>query len=69
MTLNEVITNLTKIKEHFGGDLLVVGSSDEEQNTLGDVFQIQVGALTEYDEYTGSKAKVGELVVVVVPAI
>lgn len=68
MTIQDVINQLKVIQKQFG-DLLVVGSSDEEQNSLGDVFDIQCGEITEYDYYNGDKAKVGDKVVVIVPAI
>lgn len=68
MTIQEVINELKMIQKQYG-DLPVVGSSDEEQNTLGDVFQIQCGEITEYDYYNGDKAKQGDRVVVIVPAI
>ena len=68
MTIREVINELKTIQKQYG-DLPVVGSSDEEQNTLGDVFQIQCGEITEYDYYNGDKAKQGDKVVVIVPAI
>lgn len=68
MTIQEVINELKVIQKQFG-DLPVMGSSDEEQNTLGDVFQIQCGELTEYDYYNGDKAKKGDRIVVIVPAI
>ena len=68
MTIQEVIDQLKVIQKQFG-DLPVVGSSDEEQNSLGDVFDIQCGELTEYDYYNGDKAKKGDKVVVIVPAI
>ena len=69
MTVKELITELKKIEKQFGGDLLVTGSCDEEQNSLGDVFQVQVGELTEYDYYNGDNAKIGDRIVVIVPAI
>jgi len=68
MTIQDVINQLKKIQEQFG-DLPVVGSSDEEQNSLGDIFDIQCGEITEYDYYNGDKAKVGDKVVVMVPGI
>jgi len=68
MTISEVINELKVIQKQYG-DLPVLGSSDEEQNTLGDVFQIQCGELTEYDYYNGDKAKKGDRIVVIVPAI
>ena len=68
MTIQEVINELKMIQKQYG-DLPVVGSSDEEQNTLGDVFQIQCGEITEYDYYNGDKAKQGDRVVVIVPAL
>lgn len=68
MTIQEVINELKVIQKQYG-DLPVVGSSDEEQNSLGDVFQIQCGEITEYDYYNGDKAKQGDKVVVIVPAI
>jgi co-chaperonin GroES (HSP10) len=68
MTIQEVIDQLKVIQKQYG-DLPVLGSSDEEQNSLGDVFEIQCGELTEYDEYTNSTVKVGDRVVVIVPAI
>ena len=68
MTIQEVINELKIIQKQYG-DLPVVGSSDEEQNSLGDVFQIQCGEITEYDYYNGDKAKQGDKVVVIVPAI
>lgn len=68
MTIQEVIDQLKVIQKQFG-DLPVVGSSDEEQNSLGDVFDIQCGEITEYDYYNGDKAKKGDKVVVIVPAI
>lgn len=68
MTIQEVINELRMIQKQYG-DLPVVGSSDEEQNTLCDVFQIQCGEITEYDYYNGDKAKQGDKVVVIVPAI
>ena len=68
MTIQDVINELKVIQKQFG-DLPVLGSSDEEQNTLGDVFQILCGELTEYDYYNGDKAKVGDRIVVIVPGI
>lgn len=68
MTISEVIKDLQEIQKQFG-DLPVLGSSDEEQNILGDVFQIQCGKLTEYDEYPNSTVKVGDRIVVIVPTI
>ena len=68
MTIQDVINELKVIQKQYG-DLPVLGSSDEEQNTLGDVFQIQCGKLTEYDQYYGNKAKIGDRIVVIVPAI
>ena len=68
MTIQDVINELKVIQKQYG-DLPVLGSSDEEQNTLGDVFQIQCGELTEYDYYNGDKAKKGDRIVVIVPAI
>lgn len=68
MTISEVINELKVIQKQYG-DLPVVGSSDEEQNSLGDVFDIQCGELTEYDYYNGDKAKKGDRIVVIVPAI
>lgn len=68
MTIQEVINQLEAIKKQFG-DLPVVGSADEEQNTIGDIFNIQCGEITEYDYYNGDKLKVGDKVVVLVPAI
>lgn len=68
MTIQEVINELKVIQKQYG-DLPVLGSSDEEQNSLGDVFDIQCGELTEYDYYNGDKAKKGDRIVVIVPAI
>ena len=68
MTISEVINELKVIQKQYG-DLPVLGASDEEQNRLGNVFQIQCGELREYDEYYGSKAKVGDRIVVIVPGI
>lgn len=68
MTIQEVIDQLKIIQKQYG-DLPVMGSSDEEQNSLGDVFDIQCGELTEYDYYNGDKAKKGDRIVVIVPAI
>lgn len=68
MTISEVINELKVIQKQYG-DLPVLGSSDEEQNTVGDVFQIQVGTLDEIDEYPNSTVKVGDRIVVIVPAI
>lgn len=68
MTIQEVIDQLKVIQKQYG-DLPVMGSSDEEQNSLGDVFDIQCGELTEYDYYNGDKAKKGDRIVVIVPAI
>lgn len=68
MTIQDVINELKVIQKQYG-DLPVLGSSDEEQNCLGDVFQIQCGELTEYDYYNGDKAKKGDRIVVIVPAI
>ncbi len=68
MTISEVIKDLQEIQKQFG-DLPVLGSSDEEQNSLGDIFQIQCSELTEYDYYNGDKAKQGDRIVVIVPAI
>ena len=68
MTISEVINELKVIQKQFG-DLPVLGSSDEEQNTVGDVFEVQCGELTEYDEYPNSTVKVGDRIVVIVPAI
>lgn len=68
MTIQDLINELKMIQKQFG-DLPVLGSSDEEQNSLGDVFQVQCGELTEYDYYNGDKVKQGDRVVVIVPAI
>ncbi len=68
MTISQVIKQLEEIKQKYG-DLPVVGSSDEEQNCLGDVFDIQCGKLTEYDQYVNSTVKVGDTIVVIVPAM
>ena len=68
MTISEVIKDLQEIQKQYG-DLPVMGSSDEEQNSLGDVFEVQCGELTEYDYYNGNKAKKGNRIVVIVPAI
>ena len=68
MTIQDLINELKMIQKQFG-DLPVLGSSDEEQNSLGDVFQVQYGELTEYDYYNGDKVKQGDRVVVIVPAI
>ena len=68
MTIQDVINELKVIQKQFG-DLPVLGSSDEEQNSLGDVFEVQCGELTEYDCYNGNKAKKGDRIVVIVPAI
>lgn len=68
MTIQDLINELKMIQKQFG-DLPVLGSSDEEQNSLGDVFQVQCGELTEYDYYNGDKAKQGDRIVVIVPAI
>lgn len=68
MTIQDVINELKVIqKEH--GNLPVLGACDEEQNCLGDVFQIQVGELTDMDEYANSTVKVGDKIVVIVPAM
>lgn len=68
MTISEVINELKVIQKQYG-DLPVMGSSDEEQNTVGDVFEVQCGELTEYDEYPNSTVKIGDRIVVIVPAI
>ena len=68
MTISEVIKDLQEIQNQYG-DLPVMGSSDEEQNSLGDVFEVQCRELTEYDYYNGNKAKKGDRIVVIVPAI
>ena len=68
MTVKELIKELQKIEQQFG-DLPVVGSSDEEQNSLGEVFQVQCGDITEYDYCNSDTLKVGDKVVVIVPAI
>ena len=68
MTISEVIKDLQEIQNQYG-DLPVMGSSDEEQHSLGDVFEVQCRELTEYDYYNGNKAKKGDRIVVIVPAI
>lgn len=68
MTIKELINELQKIEQQFE-DLPVVGSCDEEQNCLGDVFQVQCGTLTEFDQYTNNTIKVGDRMVVIVPAM
>lgn len=68
MKVSEVIKQLQEIQKQYG-DLPVVGSSDEEQNSLGEVFQIQCGELTEYDYCNSDSIKVGDKVIVIVPAI
>ena len=68
MTISEVIKDLQEIQNQYG-DLPVMGSSDEEQNSLGDVFEVQCGELAEDDYYNGNKAKKGDRIVVIVPAI
>ena len=68
MKVSEVIKQLQEIQKQYG-DLPVVGSSDEEQNSLGEVFQIQCGELTEYDYCNSDSIKVGDKVIVIVPGI
>jgi len=68
MTVSEVIKQLQEIQKQFG-DLPVLGSSDEEQNSLGDIFQIQCGEITEYDYCNSDDHKVGDKIVVIVPGI
>lgn len=68
MTISQLINELKIIQKQYG-DLPVLGSSDEEQNIVGDVFEVQCGELTEYDEYSNSTVKIGDRVVVIVPAI
>ncbi len=68
MTIQDVINELKVIQKQYG-DLPVLGSSDEEQNSLGEIFQIQCGKLTEYDYCSSDNIKVGDNVVVIVPAI
>ena len=68
MTISEVIKDLQEIQKQYE-DLPVMGLSDEEQNSLGDVFEVQCGELTENDYYNGNKAKKGDRIVVIVPAI
>lgn len=68
MKVSEVIKQLQEIQKQFG-DLPVLGSSDEEQNSLGEVFQIQCGELTEYDYCSSDNIKVGDKVIVIVPGI
>ena len=68
MTVKEVIKQLQEIEKKFG-NLPVMGSSDEEQNQIGDIFQIQCGEITEYDYCNSDKHKVGDKVVVMVPGI
>lgn len=68
MTVQELINELKVIQKQHG-DVQVLVSSDEEQNCVGDVLELQCGELTEYDEYTNSTVKVGDKIVVIVPAI
>ena len=68
MTIQDLINELKTIQKEQG-DLPVLISSDEEQNCVGDILEVQCGELTEYDEYTNSTVKVGDKIVVIVPAI
>ena len=68
MTIQQMIDHL-KVIQKQQGDIQVLVSSDEEQNCVGDVLELQCGELTEYDEYTNSTVKVGDKIVVIVPAI
>lgn len=68
MTIQDVINELKVIQKQFG-DLPVLLSCDEEQNQIGDVLEVQCSELTEYDYYNGDKAKQGDRIVVIVPAI
>ena len=68
MTIQQLIDEL-KVIQKQQGDIQVLVSSDEEQNCVGDVLELQCGELTEYDEYTNSTVKVGDKIVVIVPAI
>ena len=68
MTVKELINNLESIQKQFG-DVPVLLSCDEEQNCVGEVLEVQCGALEEYDQYTGNKVKVGDRIVVIVPAM
>ena len=68
MTISEVIKGLQEIQSKHG-DLPVLGSADEEQNTIGDIFQIQVGEFTKFDFCPSNNYKEGDQIVVIVPAI
>ena len=68
MTIQQLIDEL-KVIQKQQGDIQVLVSSDEEQNCVGDVLELQCGELTEYDEYTNSTVKIGDKIVVIVPAI
>lgn len=68
MTIQQLIDEL-KVIQKQQGDIQVLVSSDEEQNCVGDVLELQCGELTEYDEYPNSTVKIGDKIVVIVPAI
>lgn len=68
MTIQDVINELKVIQKQYG-DLPVLAAADEEENGLGDILSITCGKLTEYDYYNGDKAKMGDMIVVIAPAI
>jgi len=68
MKLSELITMLERAKLMYG-DLPVLCATDSEINTIGDLFEVQVGKLEEDDEYVNSTVKPGDQSVLLIPAI
>ena len=68
MTIQDVINELKVIQKQYG-DVQVLAAADEEENTLGDILNVTCGKLSENDQYYGDKAKPGDLIVVITPAI
>ena len=68
MNISDLIAQLAAVKKQYG-NLPVVISSDEEQNTLGDVLDLQVGDITDFDNIISKTIKIGDKVVVIVPTL
>lgn len=55
MTVGQLIRELEHISQQSpaGHNTPVLAAADEEQNRLGDIIALQIGELSDYDDYRG----------------
>ncbi len=55
MTIGQLIRELEHIAQQSpaGRNTPVLAAADEEQNRLGDIISLQIGELSDYDDYRG----------------